>query len=190
MRTPRIYVIYGNVGSGKTTLATALAAHWGIYHLSSDAIRIELTGSPNGKTKQVFKVMNERASRFLSFMAPFIMDSTGMSKEFRALVKEVEGIIPMCIIELKCAPHAWRARETIRDDRWNIGLDGVKETFVMPYRAYEDSSQVDLEPELKINTTDLTPEEVFNRVVEYINLDEVRREEESATIRLKSETSR
>jgi predicted kinase len=167
---PVIYALSGNVGSGKSTLAKALSKHFGdIPHLSSDGIREELTGGPNGDRKaDVFGTMRKRLLGHLAAGNSVVMDSTGMSHRYRDLVNEFENRVPMHKIQLHCSPEAWQAREKTRTDRWNLE-NGVKTPFVMPERAYKDSAAVDMKPHLKLDTSEMHPDDVFKTVVDHIN---------------------
>jgi hypothetical protein len=47
--------------------------------------------------------------------------------------------------------------------------NGIRKSFEMPQRAYEESNGVDLKPDLKIDTSNMHPDDVFKTVVDHIN---------------------
>lgn len=166
--SPRIYALYGTVGSGKSTLGKSLSKHFGgIPHLSSDGIREELLGDPAKRGGQVFETMRSRLLGHLAGGSSVVLDSTGMSDKYRNILNEFRDKVPMHVIQLSCDPAAWKAREGMRTDRWKME-DGKRVPFVMPDRAYNESSQVFVPPDLHIDTTNLHPDEVFSQALNHI----------------------
>jgi predicted kinase len=165
----KIYTIYGGIGSGKTSLAKRLSEHFLIPHLSSDQIRQDLTGSPNGKTKHVFTVMRAKLSGYLSEGLSVILDSTGQSPSFRQLIDDYQILFPMFKIQLNCDYETWKNRENIRDDRFNLDDQGSKVNFEMPERAFYDSNAINLSPDLQINTSNMSADDVFKTVIDHIH---------------------
>jgi len=171
----KLFVIYGNQSSGKSTLAKALSKHFSAPHHSSDGIREELTGNlggfsrgftPDGKPFDVFFTLRERVERDMKNYDTVIADSTGQSPQYRQMVKEWRTMYPLFVVRLYCDPNAFAQRELMRTDRWEL-KNGEKVPFKMPDAAYQNSSKISLDapPQLDIETTYLTPEEVFQRVM-------------------------
>lgn len=166
----RIYALFGNVSSGKSTLAKKLSEYYsGIPRLSSDAIREELTRNIAGPSPNVFETMRNRLNGHLAAGSSVILDSTGMSAKYVDLLKEFRDLVPMYVIQLHNDKASWQQREKGRTDRWKLDDNNQKVSFQMPERAYNQSSQVSITPDLKVDTTNLTPDDVFSRVLDHIN---------------------
>lgn len=172
----RIVALCGNVSSGKDTLAHNLVMHYGLRHESSDGIREEISGNIGGasrgtiegKSFDVWYTMNIRAIEAFLTGQQLLLNSTGMSKHYCEMIQNLrDARANMCVIKLSCDESTWKLREKNRTDRWKL-QDGQKVAFQMPERAFKDSSNVDIVPDLFIDTTNLTTDEVFDRVSEFI----------------------
>lgn len=148
-----IVAITGYVGSGKTTVARLLERKLDAVRLSSDELRMELSGSATGRTADVFNVMCSRMHD-ARFERDVILDSTGMSPRFRSLLAYYRSSI--FHVHLTCDEAAWRARERQRADR--------VEPF--PLHAYVRSRAVcfSVAPNLLIDTTFIAADLVAERI--------------------------
>src|SRR5438876_6492119 len=97
-----LIVVMGLPGSGKTSLASALADRLGLVHLSSDVVRKELTGTPLTQrppteefrrdlyspmlTRRTYAVMRRRAARALRQGRSVVLDATYGNPVERAAV--------------------------------------------------------------------------------------------------------
>lgn len=150
----RLYVLFGNVSSGKSTLARKIAEIYSSSYISSDALREELTGDIGGSSGMVWPEMRKRMTAYLEAGTNVVIDSTGMSPKYCEIVDDFKSTYPTLVIELYCDFETWQARESERNDRWNL-KNGEKVPFKMPVRAYEDSVDINIEADLRIDTTNM-----------------------------------
>ena len=172
----KLIVVYGTVSSGKSTLASRLAKTIACNHYSSDNIRTELSGDIGGKSRgltkdgkpfDVFNTLRERVEADLLAGLHVVGDSTGMSLDFKQMVNEFREKYDSSVVSLTLDFDTWKQREALRNDRWTLVDNNIEPVpFIMPKRAFNASTQVRLhrEPDLMIDTSNLTTEEVFNRV--------------------------
>lgn len=178
-----LYVIYGNVSSGKTTLAKKLSERLDVKHFSSDGIREEISGNVGGPSRGVFNgkpfnvwvTFKERVDKELNEGRDVIADSTGMSKDFCEIINNYDNCNKW-IIKLESNINTWKEREKLRTDRWQI-KNGEKQSFEMPIRAFKDSSNVPaLKPDIIIKTDNMTKDEVFEKALGLLVLGETVRD--------------
>jgi predicted kinase len=162
---PRLYVVFGNVSAGKTTLARRLARHLSASHLSSDQLRVELHGlgrRRSSSSRGVFELMAARAESSLAVGGRVILDSTGMAPKFGELVAALRARYPTLAIRLRCDERAWRERERRRTDRWIFGKGRDPHAFAMPARAFRDSSRpTSIVADITIDTSGLDADAVY-----------------------------
>ena len=79
---PKMYVLVGLPGSGKSTLCTGMTA----MALSSDGIRAELWGDEvvQGDAREVFDILYARAEQALQQGEDVIIDATNLTRKVRA----------------------------------------------------------------------------------------------------------
>lgn len=110
MNRPKLIILVGPPGAGKTTYARKyIEEHPGTVHLSSDSIRKELHGDETIQDNPglVFDIMQKRAVAGLDFGYDVIYDSTAMTRKDRA------GIIAACPKFVKIECHVvWAPIET------------------------------------------------------------------------------
>lgn len=150
---PFVIALSGNISAGKTMLAKRLAKHFGVEHLSSDEIRSTLAG-PGTKGQRVFAEMRRRAFKVLQSGDSVILDSTGMSDRYRALVDDLRKHCPVVALDLFCSPDAWRVREKTRTDRPGL-----------PINVYVQSLEASTSHDYAIDTSLLTPDQVFTEAL-------------------------
>ncbi len=116
MMRPYVLVVRGLVGTGKSTLAAALADALGIPHLSTDEVRRRALGpstSPSGYQEgryspparaAVYEQLFDEARRWLTGGVPVVLDGTFLSTEMvqqaRALAEQWEAA--MLVVECHC----------------------------------------------------------------------------------------
>jgi len=173
----KLIILYGPVSSGKSSLAKVLQEyfHFGGFDcviLSSDEIRTELTGSPAGKSKAVWQEMKERLEKLTQVISndnPYIiLDATAMSPTYQKIVNDYRGNESF-VIQLYCTYDTFKQREDYRDDRYKLVNGNQFQSFIMPDRAYFDSSKIDLNADLKIDTSCITKEDVFKIVIDSLH---------------------
>lgn len=130
----------GSVGAGKTTLAAGVAARSGAVHLASDALR--------GSHGHPFLRMTRAMESALADGRRVVLDSTGMSFRFRALVETIRD--RAYHVHLRVDVLEWQRRERGRTDRPPLDAS-----------VYRDSSAIvyPTPPDLTLDTTRLTPED-------------------------------
>lgn len=117
-RGATLIVVMGLPGSGKTTLASALADRLGLVHLSSDVVRKELTGTPltqrpsseafrrglysPAMTRRTYAVMRRRAARLLRQGRSVVLDATFGNPAERAAVGRLARRVGAPLVVLVC----------------------------------------------------------------------------------------
>ena len=100
MNVPKLILLCGIPGSGKTTYAKKYATKYDALHLSSDRIRKELYGdeSAQGDPNEVFTLMRSRAIDALNGGTTVVYDATNITRKDRA------GIISACpkFVHIEC----------------------------------------------------------------------------------------
>lgn len=83
---PKLIILCGIPGSGKTTYAKEYIKHHGGVHLSSDLIRKELYGheSTQGNPNEVFALMQSRAIEALNNGTTVVYDATNITRKDRS----------------------------------------------------------------------------------------------------------
>lgn len=96
MNKPKLYIMTGLSGSGKSTIAQKLAEeNPNTVIVSSDAIREELTGKVEDQTEneEVFKIFHNRIRKNLENKKNVIADATNITmKSRRAIMTKVNGL--------------------------------------------------------------------------------------------------
>jgi len=117
---PFLLMLLGLPGSGKTTLARALAPHLAAHHLSSDHLRREIDQQghyrPQDKDR-VYRLMAARAEEALQQGRPVLVDATFSQAAHRELLLAVaqQQHCPAFMVELQ-VPEAV-ARQRLQAER-------------------------------------------------------------------------
>ena len=105
MNKPKLYIMTGLSGSGKSTIAQKLAEeNPNTVIVSSDAIREELTGKVEDQTKneEVFKIFHNRIRKNLENKKNVIAYATNITmKSRRAIMMKVNGLEDVLNIVVK-----------------------------------------------------------------------------------------
>lgn len=96
MNKPKLYVMVGLSGSGKSTIAKEIAeTEENTIIVSSDAIREELTGKveDQSKNEEVFKIFHKRIREELENKHNVVADATNITmKSRRAILSNVRSL--------------------------------------------------------------------------------------------------
>jgi predicted kinase len=151
-----VVAITGAIGSGKTTLAARIAAESGALHLSSDEVRLSLSQKQRRSGDRVFTELHRRFERALAEGRNVVLDSTGMSPRFRALLRAHREEIVHVHLHLHRV-DCFQEREAGRTDRPGGGL---------PRAAFARSQSVEFQhrPDIAVATDNLTPQQVYYEV--------------------------
>jgi predicted kinase len=153
MKTAFNIAVTGSINSGKSTLALRIANELGALLLASDSIRAELPASRRGLGECVFATMRQRFERALADRTPVVLDSTGMSPRFRAMLHAHRAELYHVHLRLE-RTERFEERERRRTDRADR---------CVPRLAFLHSCRVQFQepPDRIIATDDLTAQEVF-----------------------------
>lgn len=128
--------------------------------LSSDDIRAALPRNQSRHGSRVFAVMAAMLAESLRAGVRVVLDSTGMSARFRAILREQRSIF--CHIHLRLERvETFQQRECRRTDRRDAPV---------PRTAFFHSARVGFQypPDLSIATDDLTVPEVYEIALRYL----------------------
>jgi predicted kinase len=162
-QAPRIIVVTGATSSGKTTLARTIAEAHGFVHLSSDRIRLELTGDPLALDPHVFDIMHARCVDAFLDGRGVVLDSTGVSRAFARRVSEYRLQFAALHLHLVASPESQRLRESLRTDRWTRDRAGNRVAAPMSdaFTRISASATFAQKPDFTIDTDGRTPVGVF-----------------------------
>lgn len=171
---PAIYVFFGLIATGKSTLAQAWAERHGLAYCNSDVVRKELAGlAPNASQKEgvdqgiytrefsrkTYDALLDRAAAAIGQGRGVILDASYQNREERgkvvALAKRlavpVRFVLCDCSDVVKKTRLALRAQDptAVSDGRWEIYLQ-QKERFEAPVELAPDQL-VTLDTDLSIS---------------------------------------
>jgi predicted kinase len=151
-----VIAVTGAIGSGKTTLASRLAGELRAVHLSSDDVRLSLSHKQRRSGDRVFGELHRRLEHALEQGRSVVLDSTGMSPRFRALLRVHREQIVHVHLVLQRADR-FDEREAQRTDR---------PAGALPHAAFARSKRVEFHdaPDVVVVTDDLTAEQVYSEV--------------------------
>ena len=167
---PTLYVFFGLIASGKSTLAELFAAEQGFPYYNTDRVRKELAGlaanarRPDGMgqgiytpefSEKTYQAMSDRAAQaFQQGAAGVILDGSYSKATDRHKVREMAASLGVRILFFLCACSeqetqrrlALRARdpEAVSDGRWEI--------FVQQRAKFEQPDELPPQQLIYINT--------------------------------------
>lgn len=172
---PTLFITCGLMGSGKSTIASALASELGLHRLSSDQVRKELASVPEHSrvlaaygtgiyspesTAATYRELLARAEKALSAGQSVIIDATFRSRAERDLCRALaeKMSVPICIIRTTSPEGAIKQRLDLRlsdsrevsDGRWEL-FQRQKEEFEQV--GYDEPQQISLDTSLPLHDT-------------------------------------
>ena len=144
---PKLIIMVGISGSGKSTFATGLKTSLNATVVETDAIRVELTGSAEDQTQnaRVFSVARQRVSNLLRQGKNAVIDATSLTprdrrewtKLGRSLDAETIAYVVKTDIETAKRRNASRTRKV---PDWVIDKQFAK--FSVPNKVSEDFDSI------------------------------------------------
>ncbi|MGC2063737.1 MAG: AAA family ATPase [Thermodesulfovibrionales bacterium] len=166
---PRLIIIGGLPGSGKSTVAGTLATRLGADYLNSDVVRKELAGFEPGKsgtapfeggiytaavTGLTYDELLARAAISLQSGRSMVLDATFSQEKWRrrtsALARRLKAV--MVTVECHCPAGVVRTRMEERQKRGGVS-DAGWETYKALRRHYEPYSEPHLATRVRVDTT-------------------------------------
>jgi uncharacterized protein len=126
---PRLIVVRGVSGTGKSTLARELARRLGCELLQTDVVRQQLFGRPEERSSdeqaavyqperrgQVYEEMFRRAQTLLSDGVSVVLDGTFLKADLLGQARQAaaEAVVPLAVVECHCPPEVAKERISSR----------------------------------------------------------------------------
>jgi uncharacterized protein len=167
---PFLIITVGLVGTGKTTIAQALAKHLGAVTISSDVIRKTLAGIPLTErrlnepdtgiysadfTRRTFHEMFRRAREFLAAGTGVILDATFTRAEGRLKAARLAAETGADFFVIECTLDEASVRERLEQRLKGASVsDGRWEIYLPQKKAFEPVTEVPAQNHIVIDTSD------------------------------------
>ncbi len=178
---PTLFITVGLVGTGKTTLAQALAKRLGLVVVSSDVIRKKLANVPLKErhfdefdtglysaefSRKTYNRMFTEARRLLSQGGSAILDASFVKSSERLKAKQLAEEMGADFYIVECVLDETSIRQRL-DERVRIGAvsDGRWEIYEPQKRAFEPVTEVPDANHIMVDTS-LPNEEMVRKLVE------------------------
>lgn len=144
---PKLYIMCGISGSGKSTTAKQIAEKENCVIVSSDAIRAEICEGgvyDQSKNEEVFKIFHDRIRKNLVYGRNVIADATSITmKSRRAILEEVKNIDCEKICYIIAKPYEDCVKDNNNSDRNPVPEEVIKKQmmkFQVPFKeeGYDD----------------------------------------------------
>jgi aminoglycoside phosphotransferase family enzyme/predicted kinase len=200
MNRPQLLVTGGLVGTGKTTIAQALAKTLGWEWVSTDRVRKELAHlQPQERrlekfhqgiyapdfSRQTYQALRERAGDLLGAGKSVVLDGSFKKEAERkeVLALSVQFQAALLFIECQCSEPLIRKRLAQRTLDPKEASDGRWEIFADQKKDYEPVQVVPYELHLRLNTEDAVEEcleRIFHRLLQRAG-EEIMKPQEAVT---------
>ncbi len=158
LKSPTVIMVAGLSGTGKTSVARAIAGELGLRIVSSDAVRKSLFGDKNDSsrygegiyskesTRLTYQEMFEKGFKILQTDGGVILDATFQDVSGREMLKEKAELIGAncCVIECRLNSELVRRRLTVRTEKQDGFSDATWETYqrqLADYEAFETAGE-------------------------------------------------
>ena len=161
-----IITVKGLPGSGKTSFATALAQELKAAHINSDQVRqsLQLRGKYDEHSKmRVYEAMAEKAKTALSQSSIVVVDATFTQAVYRKLFRNLARHLGenLCWIDIT-------AQEAVIRQRLSKKRVDSEANFKV-YQMLKENSDTLLEPQIRIDSTDLKPKEMVFKALSLLS---------------------
>ncbi|MBF8264407.1 MAG: hypothetical protein HW384_271 [Dehalococcoidia bacterium] len=153
-KRPFLLITTGLIGTGKTTLAEALAKKLNMAVISSDMTRKNLAGIPSMQhhyeefekglysiesTKRTYDALFEEADKLLTKGKSLILDASFRNAEDRRRAQQLAQArnAHFCILEITCPEEIVRKRLEQRLLQADVPSDGRLETYIVQKRKFD-----------------------------------------------------
>jgi len=178
--TPCIYVFFGMIATGKSTLALRFASHRGLAYVNTDVVRKELAGiSPTqGRRDEVdqgiytpefsrltYDALLDRAEAELRQGRGVVLDGSYQKREERERVVSLARRLGACVrfILCTCSDEVKKERLAVRERDPEAVSDGRWEVYLRQKERFMEPTELD-SGELVVFDTDLPVDEAVARL--------------------------
>ena len=161
-----LLLLSGLPGSGKTTLAKAYAARYGVAHLNSDVLRREmgLMGHYRPEDKEiVYRTLLERTRQLLEEGKDVVVDSTFYKTSIREPFQQVGAACKAKLLWVELRANEENIRQRLKTPRPDSEAD-----FDV-YQKIRDAYEPIGEPHLVLQTDEMTPDELVAAIYTYVS---------------------
>ncbi len=164
--SPCLVVVAGLSGSGKSGIATALAARTGFVHLNSDVVRKQLAGLPPdarpgeaiysaAHSERTYTALIEGAREALAGGRGVILDATFQLRKGRDAARALAAQcgIPVLIVECTCGPDEVRRRLAARQASGTNPSDADWQVYLQQRDRYQAFAPDEQETRLALDTS-------------------------------------
>ena len=168
--TPRVVLVMGLTGSGKSLLAGALAHRCGAALLSTDVVRKEMAGAAPVRrrpsavgeglytpemTGRVYQEIASQADTFLADGRAVILDGAYLTADLRAVVAALarRRAVPLLVVECRAPDAVIRERQERRSAEPWTASDATWEVYLSQKARYEPPAEVPPAELLRLATT-------------------------------------